>query len=242
MLIHHEDSIVFSMAARSADERTLVVERRNLAGEVLWSRIDIPSQSEGFVLARGGPIGVSGGAVAMLASPPYVDYGADYPITLDLTSGATIWSRDDNLDPLRMIVDDEQIFLAWTAGPRYDADEVEIERSSSSLGRIGPSGEILSQSDVEWPKGWRRWPERDVALAWMGERVVTVIEGSGRLGVTVHAKDGTLECQGLVDVEFNRIAGRASGIAGREQWLVPVQSGDPYTESVEFATLLLEPL
>jgi hypothetical protein len=253
-LRYHDDSIVFAVTIQTqSGYPSLLIERRDLAGETLWTRDDISMPDDVIPFRSAELIGVSGDALSMIATPPLIDYGPSFPLTLDVATGDTIWSGPDGHDPLRMIVDDEHLFLAWMEGPRYDPEQlpeqVEIAPASSSLSQTTPSGEQLTQDNVEWPKGWRTsWDDKDLEFAWMGERVVTLVEGSEQFGVTVHAKDGTLECQGTLDVEIDGIASAAMGIEGREQWLlgVYVGVGEPnksgyYDESVR-STLLLEPL
>lgn len=256
-LLYHDESIVFAVTIQPPGEyqyRSLVIERRDLAGETVWTRGDIPTSDEGIPFASAELIGVSGDALSMIATPPLTDYGPSFPLTLDVATGTTIWSGAEGHDPLRMIVDDERLVLAWTEGPGFDVEQlpdqkVEIERASSSLRRTRPSGEDSTQDDVEWPKGWRTgWDDDNLALAWMGERAVTLVEGSEQFGVTVHANDGTLECQGTLDVEIDSITGWAIGIEGREQWLVNVDIGvgEPdeygYYDEHDRRVLLLEPL
>lgn len=256
-LLYHDASILFAVTIELEGEYqypSLVIERRDLAGETLWTRGDIPTDDVGTPFASAELIGVSGDALSMIATPPLIDYGPSFPLTLDVATGTTIWSGAEGHDPLRMIVDDEQLLLAWTQGPRFDPEQlpdskVEIERASSSLRRTTRSGEELTQDDAEWAKGWRSgWDDDNLALAWMGARAVTLVEGSEQFGVTVHAKEGTRECQGTLDVEIGRLRGKAIGIEGREQWLVGVDVGVGeadeygYFDEYDHNVLLLEPL
>lgn len=250
-LLHHDDAIVLALTIEPMGEvPRLVVERRDLTGAVTWTRDEIPTKDEETLFRSASLVGVSGDALGMIATPPLIDYGPSYPLTLDFATGETIWLGDEGHDPVGMIADDEHLVLAWTTGPRFDIEQVpekyvEIERASSSLRRITPQGQQLTQDDVEWPKGWRGgWDDDDLALAYMGDRVVTLVEGSERFGVTVHAADGTLECQGIVDVEFDVAIGPGIGVVGREQWLIQVGTAveDDEYGAYERATLLLEPL
>lgn len=249
-LLHHDGALVIAVRVEVEWPGTLVVERRDLAGEVVWTRGELPTPDGGNVFASAGLIGVADGALAMIATPPLIDYGPSYPLTLDFASGEPIWSGEDGHDPLALIVDDERLVLAWTSGPRFDVDQlpeqrVEIERASSSLQVVTPAGDALTQADVEWPKGWRVYDDDRVALARMGDRLVSLVEGTGTVGVTVHDRDGELECQGtLADVDR---LDWAIGLDGREQALaaVAVRTGeldDHGEHQTESRVLLLEPL
>lgn len=253
-VLYHDDSIVLAVTVQPegfAQSPRLVVERRNLAGDTLWTRAEIPTQDGDTVFASGQPIGVSNDALSMIVTPPLIDYGPSFPLTLDITTGTTIWSGADGHDPLRMIADDELLFVAWNTGPFWDFEQLppypEIDPLRTSLARITPSGEISTQAEIEWPKQWRREVEDDnLALAWMGDRVVTLVQGTEQFGVTVHNKDGTLECQGKLDVEIVSVRAPV-GIKGRAQWLAEVDV--PYGEPNEYGEydyerriLLLEPL
>jgi hypothetical protein len=255
-LLHHDGALVLAVGVETTPRnRNLVVQRRDLTGEVVWTRSDIPTPDDGTVLASGRPIGVVGDALAMIVTPPLTDYGPSYPLTLSFASGEPIWSGEDGHDPLAMIVDDERLYLGWTSGPRFDYERlpdeyVELERASSSLQVVTPGGQELVQDQVEWPKGWRRFEDKAIALAWMGDRLISLVEGADALGVTVHDKQGELECQGKLElgpVGHVGLAGWMIGIEGREQALarVAVRTGK-LNEWGEHETalrvLLLEPL
>jgi hypothetical protein len=226
-LLHHDDALVVAMRVQAMGPPSLIVERRDLAGEVVWTSGELPTPDDYGLFATAQLVGVADGAIAMVATPPLIDYGPSYPLTLDFASGIPIWtSQGDGHDPLAMAVDDQRVYLAWTSGPRFDPDQlpekrVEIERATSSLKAVTPDGEALVQAELEWPKGWREFEDDEIALAWMGDRLISLVGGSSAIGVTVYDQQGELECQGKIDLDIEYL-GPAIGLAGREQTVVAV--------------------
>ncbi|HVI03631.1 MAG TPA: hypothetical protein VM869_33280 [Enhygromyxa sp.] len=251
-LLHHEGALIVTIGTETPPwEREVIVERRDLSGAVVWSRGDLPTPDDDSVFASANPIGVVDGVLALIATPPLIDYGPSFPLTLDFATGETIWSGADGHDPIRMAVDDERLYLAHTGGPRFDSERfpselIELEPATSTLEAVSPSGEVIMQDQVEWPQGWRGHDDDEIALVRLGDRLISLVQGSEALGVTVHDRAGELECQGKLDLDIDRVGwgitleGRAQGLA----W-VTVRTGefDEYGEPERVhAMLLIEPL
>jgi hypothetical protein len=214
---------------------SLLLERRDLTGAVLWSRGDYapPNTSELFYSAA--LIDVSGNALAMVATPPLIDYGPSYPLTVDIETGDVLWSGSDGHDPLRMAVGDAQLYLGWVRPP------IDEPTSSSLSVHASSTGVQANLSTVEWPAiDWSSsWGDQYIVLGWMGTQLVSVVSSEGEHGVTIHDEDGTLLCQGALDLEFDAIGGGV-GIAGRKQFVAGVRVGQD--DSEESGLLLIEPL
>lgn len=253
-VLYHEDNLYLALTiddVQPADPEDwesyipyeLVLERHDLEGNVLWTNSSLADEPSGFAFA--GLIRVIGSTLAMVATPPYIDYGPSYPATVDIETGAVLWAgAEDGHDPLRVLADGESLYLAWN-----EVIDRDIPLSGSTLSVRAPSdGSELARSDVEWrPGASPGFGGANIALGWMGERLVSVVEteqlvDAVRSGVTVHEKDGTLVCQATLDAEFDSFS-RGYSIDGREQFFVIVSRriGDPDDYDYERVLLIIEP-
>jgi hypothetical protein len=162
-----------------------------------------------------------------------------------------IWADKEGHEGLRVATDGEDSFLAWTHPARLDHVNIgegpplrELEPARSLLDIRSPTGELLGHSEIEWP----RWTKLSSALALLGDQVATIVgideAPGGRVGITLHAKDGTLECKGTLDLDAS-IWHDATSIEGREQVVVSIErrigEGEDGYGEYERALLLLGP-
>ncbi len=256
----HEDSLYVALTmerAAPADPsepgapKSLVIERRDLNGAMLWSRADYGPPQTSDVLASAVLVDVAGSALSMVVTPPLIDYGPSYPLTVDIETGDVLWSGSDGHAPLRMAVSDAQLYLGWVTPRSYDPErwpeKVVLAHTSSSLSVHAPStGAQANLEAVDWSAIDWRYPgvgRETYAMGWMGARLVSVVVAAGEHGVTVHDADGTLLCQGALDIEFDAVH-RGMGIDGRSQFVagVSVGLGDADDAEEEHGLLLIEPL
>lgn len=227
---------------------TLVVERRDLDGAVVWTRSDYtpPNTHEWFASAR--LVGVSDGALSMVATPPLIDYGSSYPLTLAVGTGEVLWSGAEGHDPLRMAVSDDRLYLGWGRGRVHDdytkPEPAVVEPSMSTLSVHAPSTGAEARSEIlDWPAiDWGAsgvWDGRRITLGWMGPQLLLLVQGrKGEHGLAIYDEAGVLVCQGVLDREIREL-GRGVGIEGRAQFVVEV--GGPSDDDPR-ALLLVEPL
>lgn len=228
------------------ESNTMLVERLDLAGELVWARMDY-LDSGGTNFASGGAFSMTSGGLAMRATPPLIDYGPSFPLVISPDDGAVIWLGEGH-DPLRMITDGEHVFLAWTLRAKLDYINIgdgpplrELAPAVSKLDIRSPTGELLGHGEVEWPG----WVELSSALALLGDQIATIVgtEG-GPVGITLHAKDGTLECKSTLELG-DAYVNSATSIEGREQIVVAIErrvgEGEDGYGEYEPALLLIGP-
>jgi hypothetical protein len=240
-VLHHEGALLVALTVETANSfPRLVVERRELDGTVVWTRSEIllPDEFDPMPFARGELIGVSGSAVVLSATPPLIDYGPSYPLTLDLETGDTIAIGEGHTN-LEVAHDEERLQLSWVQSARKSLPDLEeVEPAQTNLRVTSPSGEALASSDTKWSKSWFRgaWYADDVELAWTGEQLVSLTEGDRKLGVTLHDVDGTRTCTSTLALDdIDVLTGWAIGLEGSDASVFGVGLGvgdpeDPYEE------------
>jgi hypothetical protein len=263
-VFHHDGALFVSMSLEPLvpfdpndpddwpEPPSLLIERLDLAGELAWARMDyFTPDSPDLHFASGGVLGMTSGGLALYATPPLIDYGPSYLSVISPDDGAVVWAGDEGYDDLRVATDDEDLFLTWTHPARLDYINVgdgpplrELEPARSLLDIRSPTGELLGHSEIEWPG----WIELSSALALLGDQVATIVGIDGvpgsPVGITLHAKDGTLACKGALELGDASIW-HATSIEGREQVVVFIErrlgEGEDGYGEYESALLLLGP-
>jgi hypothetical protein len=226
----------------------LLIERLDHAGEVVWARADylVPDEVD-IHFASGEDMHMTDDGLALIATPPLIDYGPSYPLVVDEQDGAVLWSGADGEQGLHSIAKDDRVTLAWPTFASYELGPdglrgKEIAPAGSVLSVHSPTGEPRASSEVAWPG----WDELYTKPAFLGDRIVTLVSTyDGPVGVTVHTRDGVLECKQILDDLGNASIEFVVGLDGREQVavvaeLVPEDPED--LESYEYVTVLLGPL
>ena len=262
-LLHHQDALYVAMTLdwvippdptdyENYLAPTLVIERRDPSGELVWTRGDYPTPDGSSNFASAGLVNLNEAGLSMVATPPLIDYGPSYPFTIDGENGDVVWSggegRENGHDGLWMVGDDQQLYLAWTLDPRIDPtklpERVEIESGRSYLEVMTPTGLERAFSEVHWSD----WNDTNVRLATMGEQILSLVDGVPGLGVAVHDKTGELACKGTLElpegVQVDQFYGRPVEIEGRDQVVVGGRRrvGDPEDYAYESMLLLIEAL
>ncbi|MFO7563531.1 MAG: hypothetical protein R6X02_12870 [Enhygromyxa sp.] len=261
-LHYHDGSIYVTLSMRGVWPRdpsdpniihdSLLIERRDLSGEVVWARADYQPPNTSHELSSAVLVDVSGSALSMVATPPLIDYGPSYPLTIDIETGEVLWSGSDGHDPLRMAVEDTRLYLARVRPTQYDPERlpewVALAPASSSVSvHDSSTGAQANLSTTEWDRiVWRYpgdWGRQNMTFGWLGAQLVSLVVADGEHGITVHDKDGALLCAGTLDLDFATI-GRGVGIEGRSQFVVEVSVARGGADDLEneHGLLLIEPL
>jgi hypothetical protein len=237
---HHEGALFVSMSLAPLvpfdpadpddwpEPNMLSFERIDLAGELVWARTDyFTPESPDLHFASGGAIGMTSGGLAVLATPPLIDDGPSFPSVISPDDGAVIWAGEEGHEHLHGSTDGQDLLLTWTRAARLDwmnpgdgsTPLRELEPARSLLDVRSPTGEVLGHGEVEWPG----WTELSSSSAPLGDQLATIVgtrdggnDDGGRTGITLHAKDGTLECKGTLELGDVSV-GYATNIEGREQ-------------------------
>ena len=192
--------------------RTLVLERRDEAGAVVWARSDYENSDGELSSAR--LVGISDGALVMIATPPLIDWGPSYPLSVDPETGASLWTDGEGSEDIRIAVSDTRAYVSTVYSARFDIerpDPVQLEPARSALSvHVPPTGVELAREQLEWvPLQWRPHSGHGESIAFgrMGSRVVSVLDTAHASGIAVYDSEGTALCQSELD---------ASDIAGLE--------------------------
>lgn len=248
-LHHHEGALYVALRTRSDGALpNLRVERRDAAGLVQWANEALPDPFEGL-MAMAELRGVADGALVLLATPPLIDSGPSYPLTLELDSGAPRWLDGAGTDSIALAPVDDALYVAWSYDAQLDVEaelhgeRIELVPARSLLRASTASGTALATAaPVEWPAGFGAdVPALDIELAPLGEHLASLVLGAGRLGLTLHSREGELACQGELDVPVLGLLGAAQAIEGREQVAIVVDTTELDDVSA-LGILLLEPL
>lgn len=248
-LRHHEGALYVATRASASEGElpSLRVERRDAAGATQWLRDDLLDPFAG-PLAHAELRGVAEGALAMLATPPLIDYGPSYPLTLDLASGATIWLDAQGHSAIALATTDDRVHVAWSANARLDdeawlaGEHVELEPARSTLRSSTPSGTMLAEVEVAWPERFGESQQQlDIEVALLGDHIASLVQGSGGLGLTLHSREGALLCQEVLDVPILGMLGPAHPLEGREQIAIVVEYAR-LDDIADLGILLLDPL
>jgi hypothetical protein len=210
---------------------TLLVEQLDLAGELVWARMDYylePDAGEPYFYASGAVLGMTSGGLAMRATPPLFDSGPSFPLVISPDDGAVLWTGEGH-EHLGVATDGENLFASWTLGSRLDFENqgngtprTELEPARSLLDIRSPTGELLGHGEAEWPG----WGDLSSSSALLGDQIATIVGPSsgGPSGIALHAKDGTLECKGMLELGDAKL-GYATSIEGREQVVAYIARG-----------------
>lgn len=248
-LIHHDGALYVALRVLAQDQvPRLRVERRDLDGEPQWVN-DALLDASGEPFAHAELRGVAAGTLAMLATPPLIDYGPSYPLTLELDSGERVWLDGAGTDSIALAPFDDALYVAWSYNAQLDVEaelhgeRIELVPARSHLRASTTSGSPLAATaQVEWPEGFGATVQSlDIELAPLGDRLASLVQGNGVLGLTLHSREGELVCQSLLDVPVLGLLGPAQALEGREQVAIVVDAAELDDVSA-LGILLLEPL